>query len=980
MAETPFVGRAPELAILHAAFREVERAETAAVFVVGESGVGKTRLLSAASEEMLAAGAVVLSGACLDIGEASPLHPLRQALRHMVPEPEGTRSAAASAVRELMAVLDGEATSPDGAGALLERLSRGLGAVADGRTLVLIVDDLQWADRTTRQLLLYLLAGLGGIRLLLLGATRAETLQGADPLRLMLVELRRLRSVRVLELSPLAQSDTERLATAIAGRSLDPAAVHLVWERSAGHPFFVEELARDARDGRVGPSDTLRESLLARVDTLPPPARTVVTALAAGVEPVDDALLAQVVQLAEEPLIEATRLAVDQRILVAGEDGYRFHHRLIKEVLEPRLLPGERVRLHRRYADALATRSSGQLQNARLAHHWRLAGERARALAAATAAAEEAEQLHGFAEAFEHWTDALELATELRGAGSADVDVTVLRQRAAEAGHRCGEHERALALLEQLGADGASQSSCWLYIRRARYLAAVGRLSEAEIEYERALAGDGCTAPDRATAAAHSAELLLRLGRYADAGKRAYEALDLAHGIEDSASSLVLAGAVLGFSQAYLDDPAAGVATVREALATAERLGGPVDVARAYLQLADLLTGPLNELEDGIAVASRGAEYAEQVGLGRTYGSCLLAVVANGLFRLGSWTEAENVIAAAFQYRPSGADAVELLLARCRIRVGYGDLDAAERDLEAIDTLLAAGGGARYVLPLLTLRAGLAMWRGRPAMARDAVRQGLDLAESRSDDVWLQAPLVWHGLRAEAEARSSGADEPDEEAVSRLREVVERIARDSADAAGPVRDAVTGYQELCFAEIGRVEGRSDPTAWARAAEVWKRRHHPYPAAYARLRQAEALFAQRTRNAEAAMALREAYHTARHLGAHPFTAEIQALADRARVLLDGTDAAGADPVPDARPAEVRPTEHRRQANELALLTKRELQVLARVAAGDTNREIADNLYISERTVGVHVSHILDKLQVRSRVQASAVYQRSLRPGG
>jgi DNA-binding CsgD family transcriptional regulator len=243
--------------------------------------------------------------------------------------------------------------------------------------------------------------------------------------------------------------------------------------------------------------------------------------------------------------------------------------------------------------------------------------------------------------------------------------------------------------------------------------------------------------------------------------------------------------------------------------------------------------------------------------------------------------------------------------------------------------------------------------------------------------------MVWHGLRAEAEARSSGA-ETDDEAIRRLRTVAERITRDSATAAGPVREAVTGYQELCSAEIGRVEGRSDPTAWARAAEVWERRNHPYPAAYARLRQAEALFAQRTRNAEAAGALRDAYRTARRLGAHPFTDEIRALAERARVPLDEHDAPGPgvtaadrrpDPAAGVATDEHRPTEGRQRVDELAALTKRELQVLARVAAGDTNREIAERLYISERTVGVHVSHILDKLQLRSRVQASAVYQRN-----
>lgn len=986
----PLVGRAAQLSVLRAALRTAGEDGTAAVFLTGESGVGKTRLLAEAVEEMRAAGVVVLAGQCLDIGDASPLYPLRQALRRFsATAPAGSgataRDAASreAAIRDLLALLDGGDAGPDGAGALLDRLSGGLGAISDGQPLVLAIDDLQWADRTTRQLLLYLLAGLGDLRLLLLGAVRAETLQGADPLRLMMTELRRMRAVRVLELGPLDRAETARLSAAIMGRPLTPETDDLVWERSGGNPFIVEELVRHARAGKAGLSDTLREIVFARVDALPPHVHTVAYALAAGVEPVEHGLLAEVVPLDEEQLNDALRIAVSQRVLAVADDGYRFHHRLIKEVLEPRLLPGEALGLHRRYAEALTAAPPAALQHARLAHHWELAREPARALSAAAAAAEEAERLYGFEEAYEHWSQALRLAADTRLPG--DIDVNELRQRAAEAAHRCGEHDRALALLEELAKAATADPPPWLHTRRARYLAAVGRPAEAEAEYERALgAADGGDS-ERVTAAAHSAELLLHLGRYVDAGRRAREALALAAQAPDSASSAVLASAALGFSQAYLDDPAAGIAAVEQALRTAERSGSVGDVAGAYLHLAELLSGPLNELEKGIAVAREGAERADQLGLGRTYGTRLLAVVANGLFRAGRWAEAEKVIATALRHRPAGTDAVELLLSRCRISVGYGDLDGAERDLEAIETLLA-GGGPRHVLPLLTLRAGLAMWRGQFADARRAVQQALDPAVSRSDDVWLLAPVVWHGLRAEAEAVANGvvaaypgpdADPetdtgPGGAAVARLRQVADEITASSTRAARPVRDAVAGYQALCEAEISRLEGHSDPAAWARAAEIWQSRHHPYPAAYALLRQADALYSQRTRNADAATALRAAHRTAGRLGAQPFIREIRALADRARVQLDEPDQSAVPPAGSPSP-EV--PEH---ADELAGLTDRELQVLTEVAAGRTNQEIADLLFISQRTVGVHVSRILHKLQVRTRVQATSVYLRSQPP--
>ncbi|MGW4500348.1 helix-turn-helix transcriptional regulator [Micromonospora sp. NPDC004336] len=951
----PLVGRADIVTTVRSALLdEVAQGHTAAVFLTGESGVGKTRLLREVSARLRDAGARVLTGSCLDIGDASPLHPLLQALRRLDAELTGSHARTSSAVRGLLQMFADETAGPDGAGALLERVSRGLHLIAEGRPLVLVLDDLQWVDRSTRQLLLYLLAGLGDLQLSVLAAVRAESLQGAHPLRRVLTELRRLRSVRVLDLGPLDRAGTDRLAAAVVGRPLTPEAAELVWQRSGGNPFVVEELARDLREGRDGLSDTLREIFLARVDALPQPAHAVVHAVAAGVEPVEHWLLARVTRLPEDELIEAVRAAVAHRLLVGADEGYRLRHRLVAEVLEHELLPAERAALHRRYAEAL-TSAPAELHQARLAHHWRLAGEPGRALPAAMAAAREAERLHGWAEAHRHWSAALQLAGS-PGVGPLDVDRVTLLEHAAEAAHHCGEHARALALLEEL-AD-TDRPACALHIRRARYLAAAGRSAPAEAEYQRALRAADCTPRERATAAAHLAELLLHLGRYADAGRRAREALELSAAVEGSTSEVVLASAALGFSEAYLEDPDAGLAVMRRALATAERSGRPEDVACAYLHLAELLTGPLNVLEEGVVVARRGAERVAELGLGRTYETRLLAIATNGLFRVGQWAEAEKVVAAALRHRPSGADAVELLLARCRLSVGYGDIEAADRDLDAVATVLA-GGGARHVIPLLTLRAGLAMWQGRHDLARQAVQRGL--TESRSDDVGILAALVWHGLRAEAEAHASRTIAVDETAVRRLREVADRVARKSEHAARPVRDVVDGFLALCAAEVSRLDG-SDPELWARSVTEWDRRHHPYPAAYSRLRQAEALLSRRSRSATAAKLLRQAYQVAQGLGAVPLTSEIRTVAGRARVSLEERPAAGA-PAAGAG------------GDELGALTAREREVLAAVAEGLTNREIGQRLFISERTIGVHVSHIFDKLQVRTRVQASAIFLRN-----
>ena len=922
--EAPLVGRAAAFAEVRSGLLDVGPAGTAAVFLTGESGVGKSRLLREVADAMRTDGAAVLSGTCLDIGDAMPLHPVLQALRQAPPS-------------------DGA-----DAGALLDRVARELRSLAGDRRLLLVLDDLQWADRSTRQLLLYLLAGLGELNLSVLAAVRAESLQGAHPLRRVLAELRRLRSVRVLDLAPLDQAQTAELVTAIAGARLAPEDADRVYKRSGGIPFVAEELARDLRDGRVELSDTLREIFLTRLEELPAAARAVVHAVAAGVEPVTHELLGAVVPAPPAELIEAVRATVAHRFVVSEPAGYRLRHRLVAEVLADVLLPAEQTVLHRAYAEALA---KGPADHPRLAHHWQLAGEPALALPSVIAAAQAAERLHGDAEAHRYWT----LALTLDGGDGR----TELLAHAAESAHLCGEHARALSRLEELAGRADAPGECEIHLRRARYLAAAGRSATAEIEYEKALASPAYTPREKASAAAHLAELLLHLGRYADTNNRAREALALAEQVDGSTADLVRASAALGFSSAFREDPDAGLAVIRNAVQIAEQSGHPDDLGCAYLHLAELLTGPLNKIEEGVLVARRGADKLAGLGVGKSYQTRLLAIAAKGLFRVGQWSEADQVLTVAMRHRPSGADAVELLLARCQLWVGFGDVAAATRDLDAVATVLA-GGGARHVLPMLTLRAGLAMWLGRHAEARAAVQRGL--TETRSDDLVLLGVLAWHGLRAEAEAHTSGAVPVDPAAVRRLLAVVDRMAKGADEAAPQVRPAIDGYLDLCAAELSRIEDRPDPEPWARAAAVWDKRKQPYPAAYSRLRQAEASFAVKRKRTSATVALRQAWATAQAMGARPFAAEISSVAARARVSLTTDD----DTVPLAAPG---------PDDELGPLTGREREVLAAVAEGLTNKEIGQQLFISERTVGVHVGHIFDKLQVRTRVQASRVYLRA-----
>ncbi|HEX5741497.1 MAG TPA: AAA family ATPase, partial [Pilimelia sp.] len=895
-ADVPLVGRADELRAFAATLDRVPQEGVGAVFLTGESGMGKTRLLTAAADAARQAGMPVFWGTCLDLGDASPLHPVRQALHSFDPPPGPAGALAAAAARDALALLDHGTTEAEGSGGLLERLCRHLGAAAGGRPFVLVLDDLQWADQTTRRLLLYLLAGLADLRLVLFGAAATDKPQDGVALRQTLLQLRKIRTVRVLDLPPLGRADADRLAAEVAGQPLEPGAADLVWQRSGGNPSVIGELVRYAGAAGGGIPASLREVVLTRLAALGPDCQAAVRAVAAGVEPVNHTLLAQVVTLEEDRLIEAVREAVAGHVLTVVGDGYRLHSQLIKDVVEPTLLPTERASLHRRYAEALSAAPGGNSRHDWLAMHWRRAGDRDRALTAAVAAAREAERLYGFAEAHEHWSAALELADAGAAGGP---DRVALARRAAAAAHCCGEYDRALELLDAVD-PGGGDTPLWLLTLRAGYLADAGRTGEAEAVYERALRHPA--AEGAAAIAACSAELLRRLGRYHEAQLRARDALARARAADD-VSAMVAAGAALGFSQAYLTDPDAGLDTLQETLHTAERAGSPEDIGRAYQYLAELLTGPLNALEAGVDTARAGAERVSALGLGRTYGAQLAAVAGAGLFRLGRWAEAAALIDEALRRRPSGADAAELLMARCRISIGTGDVAAAERDLDSLCALLADGSPPQWVV-MLTLQASVAIWSGRYEEARAAVRRGLEIAERSREEVWLLGPLVWHGLWAEAEERAGGAGRHDEENVAHLRRVLDRIVAASAGAAAPVRASVQTYRDWCAAEATRLTGESDAAAWARAAAGWERQQHPYPAAYCRLRQAEAMFAQRTRNAAAAAVLRDADVRTRRLGARLLAAEVRALAARARVALAPAahpPAAPAAPAPAARPA-------------------------------------------------------------------------------
>ncbi|MGH3586870.1 MAG: ATP-binding protein, partial [Pseudonocardia sp.] len=378
----PLVGRVDDLGALVAALDTVQRGRMVTVFLSGDAGVGKTRLVQELVARAEAEGATVLLGGASDIAESPPFWPVASALRTLL------RSARGQQVGQLLApwsdqldellVLRSAVPAPLGRVQTLELLHRVVLQLSTAAPLVLVVEDVQWADRSTLDLLAYLVANLAEERLLLVGTYRTEP--GAEPTdaRTMLRELGRHRQVRGIEVAPLRRADIAELVRADAPRRPDLA--DLVWKRSAGNAFIAEETLRAALDGdATALSATLRELVLSRLGGLSAPALRAVRAVGVCDGPLPHRLLAAVL---DDPavldggswLLDALREGVDAGVVVvdAAVDGYRLRHGLMTEVVVGELLPGERMDFHRRYAEALESPWARELPgvDARLAHHW----------------------------------------------------------------------------------------------------------------------------------------------------------------------------------------------------------------------------------------------------------------------------------------------------------------------------------------------------------------------------------------------------------------------------------------------------------------------------------------------------------------------------------------------------------------------------------------------------------------------------------
>ena len=957
-----FAGREYELEVLADAFTAAVGGTSAFVLLGAEAGGGKSRL-AAEFAARVSGRARLLTGGCVELsGPGLPYAPCAAAVRRLVRERGAAEVAAllpGQSAGELATLLPGFGAPPVPAdpetarARLFELVLVLLEALADQQPVVLIIEDVHWADQPTRDMLSFLARNLRDAAVLVVVTFRSDSVHRDDPLRRLLAGLERAGGVTRLELAPLSRDQVAAQIEGVLGRPPAPFIVNAVHERGGGNPLFTEALVNP--DGTVRPDLpwTLLDLLLAAVKDLPGQAQQLLRTAAVGGHRVGHALLAAVTGSDDDALTAGLWPAVAANVLVSDTDGYTFRHELIREAVLGDLLPGERAQAHRRFAEALEAAPSLSPDGAaavQVAQHWLGARDVDCAMTASWRAAADAGASFAYAEQLMMTEQVLQLWDQVpdpaRQTGTDHLSVLMV---AADAARWAGEPERGLALVEAAlagaGKAGDAGKQASLLRRRAglrRELLLPGQLDDLQAALQLA----GGPTQVRAQVIAQLCWALRREDRHAEAEEvaREFQALADQLGDDECQAEARMLQAAVGAHKGV--DTLDALWSARDKAAS---IGNGHLEVWAYLTAAHVLEGH-GRHERAIAAGRDGLARARQLGLARQVAAPIAGKLAESLTSAGRWDEALEILDEILSLDQPPLGRAHPLLVRGQIAAARGDLETAEHTLQELRALPAGLlAEAHYALPLARLEINFQLAAGDLAGAVAAARL-FPRYNLEADPRYPWALLVT-AMRACAEASAlsvpSWAGNPAE-----LRDDLEsRAAR--VVRLSPLHDA---HAAVFAAEAARADGRPDLAGWDAATAAWEVVGQPYPLAYA-LARAAGSAAVGDRDA-AASRLRRAAGLAGQLRAQPLQRQISQLARRARIQLprqgSGQATAGA-PVPFG-------------------LTAREQEVLGLVAAGRGNREIAAELFISHRTASVHVSNILSKLGVSSRGEAAATAHR------
>lgn len=949
-----FVGRTQELSAFERAATGARDGVPAVLLVSGEAGIGKTTILHESAARCEVAMHV---GRCVQMGgDAIPLAPLADLLRQVDRGAVGVVAARAELAPLARWMGSDLGDRDDSRATLFSAVLELVAVLAQTDAVVVGFEDLHWADAVTLDLFEFLARNLVDEQVVLVGTYRTDQV-GSGPERRRLASLPRLPNATRIHLEGLGPHDVRACVVNLLGAAASPQLVDEILARGQGNPFFTEELAAAHAAGEAIPV-VVSDLISADVAALDDSARLVLGAVAAVGRETSHDLLQTVVGLDDEAVESAVRSALDAHLLVVDPEteAYRFRHALIGEVVYADLLPPQRTRLHRRIADALRGQTTGALARpdraAELAFQLDRAGEHDAAFGALLAAADAAEEVAP-AVALTQLERAFELWDEVRPSVD-DRERSRRLWQAAELASGAVGNERSVALARaafELGPPPEGEARG--HERLARYLWSAGQLEPSRVEFERAVELLPITgAVESAPVYAGLGQAELMAGYYESAEQWCVKALEVLGAPQVDISSWVMARRVQGVVHSCLGDPEGGVVVCREAWSLA-----PTALGRALATLyycVTLLDAGRNE--ECITVALDAVVQGRLSGLDPSYGGYTDALAAEGLIRLGRWAEATELLARHVHYEenlPVGI--LRVARGEALVAARRGDPDRARAQL-AVAAAQPVDGWHQAVLDLTTAEVHVACGQW-PEAARAAARGGASIA---SPVVLWSARFAMIAVEAEVEQAldALAAQQPTDidELIDRLQNQLDDVGAAVAARSGrPGRDTAANLAQA-RASLTRLVA-ADPDAWVEAAERWSELGDVWWVAVARLREADA--AATTGAADrAAASLREAHRLASELGAQPLLTQVEEVSRRTRLSVE--------------PA-VRVTLRGSSIDQLGL-TAREAEVLVLVAAGRTNRQIGEELYISDKTASVHVSNILRKLGVTSRMDAAAIAQR------
>jgi DNA-binding CsgD family transcriptional regulator len=996
-----FVGREGELSRLVGALG----GDTRLVLVVGDAGVGKTRFAGEGMARATAAGLVMLRGDCLPLAGTLPLLPVAQALRQLGRLNSGrlleeALAAAPAYAREEVGRLlpqlgPSEHTRPAGrsGGWRRERLFSAVADLLDavaGRAAAgagLVVEDVHWADGATLDLLTFLARAGCGDALTVVATCRGDEAPLAPQVTDWLAHVRCAAGVEEIRLGPLSREEVAGQVAGLAGRPAPAPVVDELYARAEGNPFFTEQLVAAALASAAGgglqvPAGLparLAGLLAARAGRCARDAQVVLAALAVAGRPLTEDQLSRVSGLGAERVRRGLRQLAEARLLADDAPGgvLRPRHALLAEAVAAGLLPGERVVLHERMARLLA--AGGDALAAEAASHWAEASRPVEELQARVTAAGAAERVFGYAEAAAHWQRAIGLAqARPSGAGTADIGLPPMYVRAIDAAELSGDTRHAGVLAEEAYrrfAGHPDHATAAVLCQRAGYLRGLQAPDAGFPLVERALElfEEGPPSAEYAEALVQYANVFLLHGR--GLLNDSHAALNQALQLAEAAGATAVIPRILSFLsnnaciRGRLEE---GFAAIDRGRAVAEAAGDDAALLEMAVRESDAL-GCVGEFASAAEVALRGLHAARQAGLdGWFQATYLVANAAEALLSGGHTAEAAALID-PLTSGPPRADYWWVHLFRAVIDMLRGDLAAATSRQQQVNALPGHFFSSELGREAAQLTAEVALWAGRPGDALHDVRRAIARVGSAPELTLCWGRLLAAGLRACADLAERARARRDTDAASVAETAADKLASWVVRMAGvpftdhPFWASIPADRATWDAEWTRLAGSSDPAAWHTAAKTWESLGWPHRAAYAWWRHAQAQLDAGQPTTAAAAALRTAAAAA--TGHAPLQVQVCALAERARIPLSPPPTTATAPRPAAAPAAPYG------------LTGRELAVLRLLAAGRTNKQIGAELYISPTTVRVHVSNILRKLGVTSRVQGAAVAERAglLAPG-